>query len=111
MSLIGGQVDFILNSLGLQRGFQEQLSQAQGVTTIENNVNGFRFMMFNLRKYPFNIKEFRQAISILIDREYICEKVLQGHSFPQYSVVPPETASGITLIHLNSGRASLVPRR
>ena len=89
MSLIGGQVDFILNSLGLQRGFQEQLSQAQGVSTIENNVNGFRFMMFNLRKYPFNIKEFRQAVSILIDREYICEKVLQDIAFPQYSVVPP----------------------
>lgn len=92
LSLIGGQVDFILNSLGLQRGFQEQLKKAQGVATIENNVNGFRFMTFNLRRYPFNIKEFRQAVSTLIDREYICEKVLQGIAFPQYSVVPPGNA-------------------
>ncbi|MEW6227727.1 MAG: ABC transporter substrate-binding protein [Bacillota bacterium] len=92
LSLTGGQVDFVLNSLGLQRGFQEQLKKAPNVATIENNVNGFRFMAFNLRKYPFNIKEFRQAVSILIDREYICNKVLQGIAFPQYSVVPPGNA-------------------
>ncbi|MEW5866064.1 MAG: ABC transporter substrate-binding protein [Bacillota bacterium] len=92
LSLTGGQVDFVLNSLGLQRGFQEQLKKAPNVATIENNVNGFRFMAFNLRKYPFNIKEFRQAVSILIDREYICTKVLQGIAFPQYSVVPPGNA-------------------
>ncbi len=59
---------------------------------MENNVNGFRYMAFNLSKYPFGIKEFRQAVSVLIDREYICERVLQGVAFPQYSVVPPGNA-------------------
>ncbi len=92
LSLTGGQVDFILNSLGLQRGFQEQLKKTPNVATIENSVNGFRFMAFNLRKYPFSIKEFRQAVSTLIDREYICDRVLQGIAFPQYSVVPPGNA-------------------
>lgn len=92
LSLTSGQVDFVLNSLGLQRGFQEQLKKAPNVELIENSVNGFRFMAFNLRKYPFNIKEFRQAVATLIDREYICEKVLQGIAFPQYSVVPPGNA-------------------
>ncbi len=92
LSLTGGQVDFVLNSLGLQRGFLEQLKKAPNVATIENNVNGFRFMAFNLRKYPFSIKEFRQAVSVLIDREYICNRVLQGIAFPQYSVVPPGNA-------------------
>lgn len=92
LSLISGEVDFILNSLGLQRGFQDQLKKAASVEVVENNVNGFRYMAFNLTKYPFNIKEFRQAVSVLIDREYICERVLQGVAFPQYSVVPPGNA-------------------
>ena len=92
LSLISGQVDYILNSLGLQRGFQDQLKKAANVATIENSVNGFRYMGFNISRYPFNIKEFRQAVAILVDREYICEKVLQGTAFPQYSVVPPGNA-------------------
>lgn len=92
LSLMAGEVDFVLNSLGLQRGFQDQLKKAANVEVVENNVNGFRYMAFNLSKYPFGIKEFRQAVSVLIDREYICERVLQGVAFPQYSVVPPGNA-------------------
>ncbi|MCR4427622.1 MAG: ABC transporter substrate-binding protein [Firmicutes bacterium] len=92
LSLISGQVDFIMNSLGLQRGFQDQLKKAPNISLIENNVNGFRYMAFNLSRYPYNIKEFRQAVSTLIDREYICDRVLQGVAFPQYSMVPPGNA-------------------
>lgn len=92
LSLMKGEVDFILNSLGLQRGFQEQLKKAPNIATIENSVNGFRYMGFNLARYPFGIKEFRQAVATLIDREYITLRVLQGVAFAQYSVVPPGNA-------------------
>ena len=92
LSLMKGEVDFVLNSLGLQRGFQEQLKKTPNITTIENSVNGFRYMGFNLARYPFGIKEFRQAVATLIDREYITQRVLQGVAFAQYSVVPPGNA-------------------
>lgn len=92
LSIASGQVDLLLHSLGLQRGFQDQLKKTPNVAIAENNVNGFRYMAFNLRKYPFNIKEFRQAVATLVDREYICQKVLQGVAAPQYSVVPPGNA-------------------
>lgn len=92
LSLMKGEVDFVLNSLGLQRGFQEQLKKAPNIATIENSVNGFRYMGFNLARYPFGIKEFRQAVATLIDREYITQRVLQGVAFAQYSVVPPGNA-------------------
>ncbi|OPZ50774.1 MAG: Oligopeptide-binding protein AppA precursor [Firmicutes bacterium ADurb.BinA052] len=92
LALIKGDVDVILDSKGLQRGFQEQLKKAANVATIENNINGFRYMAFNCSRYPFGIKEFRQAVATLIDREYITEKVLQGVAFAQYSAVPPGNA-------------------
>lgn len=59
---------------------------------ISNTTNGFRYMCFNMRRYPLSIKEFRQAIAALIDREFLCSRVLGGQAFPQYSVVPAGNA-------------------
>lgn len=87
-SLINGDVSFIFNPLGLVRGEMDQLAKVSGIKMITNNVNGFRYMAFNLRRYPMSIKEFRQAIAALIDREFLCSRVLGGQAFPQYSVVP-----------------------
>ena len=92
LALIRGEVDFILNPSGLQRGFQEQLSRAPGVSLISNPSNGFRYLAFNLRRPPFNIREFRQAVATVIDREFVAQTVLQGTVQPLASVVPPGNA-------------------
>ncbi|WP_038051449.1 ABC transporter substrate-binding protein [Pseudothermotoga elfii] len=41
-----------------------------------------------MRRFPMNIKEFRQAIAALVDREFLTSRVLGGQAFPQYGVVP-----------------------
>lgn len=89
LALTTGEVDFFLNSLGLQKGFQDQLRRTANVALVENHTNGFRFMAFNLRKYPFNIKQFRQAVATLIDREYVTQTIFQGIAFPLATPVPP----------------------
>lgn len=89
LALIRGEVDFVLNPLGLQRGFQDQLRRAPNVAMVENSPNGFRYIAFNLRRTPFNIKEFRQAVATLIDREFVARTVLQGVANPLAAVVPP----------------------
>ncbi|MGJ8455356.1 ABC transporter substrate-binding protein [Pseudothermotoga sp. U03pept] len=87
-ALINGDVSFIFNSLGLQKGEADQLAKVANVKLIANSVNGFRYMCFNMRRFPMNIKEFRQAIAALVDREFLTSRVLGGQAFPQYGVVP-----------------------
>ncbi|RLI13382.1 hypothetical protein DRO33_01390, partial [Candidatus Bathyarchaeota archaeon] len=38
---------------------------------------------------PFGIREVREALNWLIDREYICKEVLGGLGYPQYTVFAP----------------------
>ncbi|MEJ5229874.1 MAG: ABC transporter substrate-binding protein [Pseudothermotoga sp.] len=87
-ALINGDVSFIFNSLGLQKGEADQLAKVANVKLIANSVNGFRYMCFNMRRFPMNITEFRQAIAALVDREFLTSRVLGGQAFPQYGVVP-----------------------
>ncbi|HEY8486123.1 MAG TPA: ABC transporter substrate-binding protein [Limnochordales bacterium] len=92
LALIRGEVDYVLNPSGLQRGFQEQLARAPGVAVVSNPANGFRYLAFNLRRAPFHIREFRQAVATLIDREFVAQTVLQGTAQPLATLVPPGNA-------------------
>lgn len=88
LALKKGDIDFMLNPLGLQRGLQEQLKGQAGLETLENANNGFRYLGFNMRHPPMNIKAFRQAVAILIDKEFLTSTVLQGVAIPMYTTVP-----------------------
>jgi peptide/nickel transport system substrate-binding protein len=93
LALQAGQVDYLFNPLGLERGFQDQLRDVPGVTLIENATNGIRYLAFNLRREPMSRLAFRQAVATLIDREFVTDRVLQGVAEPLYSVVPPGNAA------------------
>jgi peptide/nickel transport system substrate-binding protein len=54
LALQAGQVDYLFNPLGLERGFQDQLRDVPGVTLIENATNGIRYLAFNLRREPMS---------------------------------------------------------
>ena len=88
LALKKGDIDFMLNPLGLQRGLQEQLKGQAGLETLENANNGFRYLGFNMRHPPMNIKAFRQAVAVLIDKEFLTSTVLQGVAIPMYTTVP-----------------------
>lgn len=90
LALQAGQIDFIYNSLGLERGFQDQLRGQPGVTLSKNPNNGLRYLAFNFRREPMRRLPFRQAVAVLLDREFITERVLQGVAMPLYSVVPSD---------------------
>jgi len=92
LALQAGEVDYLYNPLGLEKGFQDQLRGVDGITLIENPTNGIRYMGFNLRRPPMNRLPFRQAVATLIDREFVTDRVLQGVAYPVYSVIPPGNA-------------------
>lgn len=88
LALKKGDIDFMLNPLGLSKGLQDQLEGAGGLTTIENASEGVRYLGFNTRHAPQDIKEFRQAVALLIDKEFLTNTVLQGVAIPVYAMVP-----------------------
>jgi peptide/nickel transport system substrate-binding protein len=82
-----GDVDFVLNPLGLQRGLTDQIRTDPNLTVIDNSVNGFRYIGFNHRRMPMNDCSFRQAVAVLIDKEFVANTILQGVAFPFYGFV------------------------
>ena len=88
LALKKGDIDFMLNPLGLSKGLQEQLQGEAGLTTIENASDGVRYLGFNFRKEPMDNKAFRQAVATLIDKEFLVDTVLQGVAIPIYTMVP-----------------------
>ena len=88
LALKKGDIDFMLNPLGLSKGLQEQLQGEAGLTTIENASDGLRYLGFNFRKEPMDNKAFRQAVATLIDKEFLVDTVLQGVAIPIYTMVP-----------------------
>jgi peptide/nickel transport system substrate-binding protein len=88
LALKNGEVDFVLNSLGLQRGLANQIRTDPNLTVLENPTNGFRYLSFNVRRRPMNDCAFRQAVAVLIDKEFVTQTILQGAAFPLYTFVP-----------------------
>jgi len=93
LALRNGDVDFVINPLGLQRGLLDQVQGDPNVTVIENSVNGFRYLSFNNRRQPMNDCAFRQAMAVLIDKEFVTGTILQGVAFPLYTFVPEGNAA------------------
>ena len=52
LALKKGDLDFMLNPLGLSKGLQEQLDGEEGLTTIENADAGVRYLGFQLSQSP-----------------------------------------------------------
>jgi peptide/nickel transport system substrate-binding protein len=89
LALADGEVDYVLNPLGLSRGLQEQAQKGEGVEAYVNADYGMYYLAFNMRKYPQSEYEFRQAIDIILDKEFVTEEVLGGVVFPMHSTMPP----------------------
>lgn len=88
LALQAGEIDYILNPLGLPRGLSGSLDRDPNLKAIVNGTNGFRYLAFNLRRFPMNIPEFRDALALMIDKEFMAESVLQGAAIPMYVSIP-----------------------
>lgn len=89
LALQEGEVDYLYNPLGMQRGLRERVTGDENLTAVSNASYGMRYMAFNFRKAPMNDKAFRKALAVMIDREFMATNVLQGVAFPLYTFMPP----------------------
>jgi peptide/nickel transport system substrate-binding protein len=88
LALADGEVDYLLNPLGMQRGFQDQVSENPELTAVVNPTNGYRFLAFNHSRFPMSDPAFRDALTALINKEFVTENLLQGVAFPLYVILP-----------------------
>ena len=88
LALADGEVDFLLNPLGMQRGFQDQVTENPDLTAVVNPTNGYRFLAFNHSRFPMSDPAFRDALTALINKEFVTENLLQGVAFPLYVLLP-----------------------
>ncbi|HEY6609312.1 MAG TPA: ABC transporter substrate-binding protein [Candidatus Limnocylindria bacterium] len=88
LALADGEVDLLLNPLGMQRGFQDQVAENPDLTAIVNPTNGYRFLAFNHARAPMSDADFRDALTALIDKEFVTGNLLQGVAFPLYVILP-----------------------
>jgi ABC-type transport system substrate-binding protein len=88
LALKTGEIDYILNPIGLQTGLQDQVRGEEGIELIENPANAFRYLAFNFHKAPGNNQAFRHTVATLIDKEFLTSTVLQGVAIPMYTTVP-----------------------
>jgi ABC-type transport system substrate-binding protein len=89
LALADGEIDFVFSPTGIPRGLKEQAQQSAGINTYTNADYGMYYVAFNMRKYPMSEPEFRQAVDIVLDKEFVVNNVLQGSVFPMYSTMPP----------------------
>jgi peptide/nickel transport system substrate-binding protein len=88
LALADGEVDLLLNPLGMQRGLRDQVADNQDLTAIVNPTNGYRFLAFNHARAPMSDPAFRDALTAMINKEYVTENLLQGAAFPLYVLLP-----------------------
>ncbi len=89
LALTEGEVDFLLNPLGLQAGLRNEVMGAPNLEIAVNEQNGFRYLAFNTRKFPMSDVAFRTAIGCMIDKEFMTNTVLGGTAIPANAMVPP----------------------
>ncbi len=88
LALRQGEVDYLFNPLGLERGLQEPVIEDENLEVAVNASNGMRYIAFNLRNEPMSDIAFRQALATMVDREFMAETVLGGVAFPMFAMLP-----------------------
>jgi len=89
LALRDGEVDYLYNPLGLERGLQDPVLEDPELSVVTNPAYGIRYMAFNFEREPMDDPAFRRALATMIDRDFMAEGVLGGVAFPLYTAMPP----------------------
>ena len=74
---------------GIQPGYLDDLKKEKDIQIFSNERSALYYMGFNVRKPPFNDSNLRRAVAVLIDKNFIITRILQGHGTKMNSIVPP----------------------
>jgi len=82
------EIDFLWMSI--QPGYIDGLEANPHTTVYLSDRSALYYMGFNVRREPFSDPAFRRAVNVLIDKDFIIDRVLQGYAAHMDSIVPTE---------------------
>ncbi len=74
---------------GIQPGYIDDLKQQKDIRIFYSKKSAVYFMGFNLRALPFSDVNLRQAVAVLVDKDFIISRILQKYGTRMDSIVPP----------------------
>lgn len=89
LALRKDEASYLYNSLGMQRGLQDQVLADNKLEAISNSTNGMRYLAFNFRREPMKDQAFRKALATMIDRDFMAKNVLGGVPHALFTATPP----------------------
>lgn len=98
-----GAVDAAYQSLDPNQ--VKTLQTSDQVQTIESEGLGIHYLSVNVLSKPLDQPEVRQALSILIDRKVLSDRVFQGQVEPLYSLIPNSVAGAKPVFQADNGKA------
>ncbi len=87
LSLRKNTIDFFWWKI--QPGYLEDLKGEKNIRLFTNEKSALYYMGFNCRKPPFDDVHLRRAVAMLIDKDFILNRILQGQAVNMISVIPP----------------------
>lgn len=87
LSLVGGDIDVLVNALSPRRLLEAMKNPKLRV--YRSTGVAFQYLGFNLRSPKFRDVRVRRALALALDRDSIIEKKLLGFAKPANSVLPP----------------------
>ena len=86
LALKKGAIDMFWQ--GIQPGYLADLENTRHIRIFPSTKSALYFMGFNLRKGPFNDLNLRRAAAVLIDKDFIVTRILQGYGEKMFAVIP-----------------------
>ena len=87
LALQEGQIDFLWK--GISQSFVKDLVPNPDISVPMTLEQGYRYLGFNLRKYPMSDPAFRHAVAYLINKNFIVKRILHDHGQRLDTFVPP----------------------
>jgi ABC-type transport system substrate-binding protein len=73
---------------GIQPGYIESLQRRPDVRIFSTERSALYYMGFNVRKPPFDDPLLRRAVAVLVDKDFIVKRILQGYGNRMVSIIP-----------------------
>ena len=86
LALKKGDIDMFWS--GIQPGYIDDLKQDKDIKIFYCKKSALYFLGFNLRTLPFSDVNLRQAVAVVVDKEFIISRILQEYGTRMDSIVP-----------------------
>lgn len=87
LALLQGGIDMFWQ--GIQPGYIDILTRNPAIEIFLSEKSALYYMGMNTRRPPFDDVHFRRAVALLIDKDFILKRLLQGHGTKMFSIIPP----------------------